>query len=638
MPDQTTNGHDADGEETITANAEGFGSGLRLGLAAALGQSGFADRDEYETFGWPTTEGDWDEDEYLALYLRNAEARTVVDKPALTTWRDDPIIVDDAETDADTTTEFEEAIETLASEKGLWDYASRTDRLAGIGEHGLLLLGFSDIDDTDDWAEPVDEGQFSDTDDLIQFRTFSQAQIDDIEWGGPGDERWGKPKRYLIDLSEDVDDETEGEIGSLRVHYTRVVDVPATRLLDDETLARPRCEPVLNNILDIQKARGATAEMAYRGADYGLHVNFDPEKVDTSNLGDVEEELNDWYHGIQPWIRTTGGEVNRLGGEVSDPGPIVEANLDAIAAQTGIPKKELRGNESGEVTGAEQDEKSYFGMIAERRVQYATPYIVRQSIDRLTRAGVLPDPNGGGYDVEWPDLTQLSEQEIAETQAQRAQVISAAGMALPGLTGERAEAYIETGEFPDREGESANVRTDVDESDPTVREMFTQFTRNARRYSEGDEVDTPDGVGVVAEIRTEPFEGRDGEELEASSDSPIYVVGVEDERVGVGFYRASDLSTTTIDVEGVEDPSADLASNAAELVDNQDDGRTFDYPPSWRKSSTPNRIILLKAWAGLGGRFTTCRREMAGEIASPSRFCASMKDAVLQWEGWRKGG
>jgi hypothetical protein len=160
----------------------------------------------------------------------------------------------------------------------------------------------------------------------------------------------------------------------------------------------------------------------------------------------------------------------------------------------------------------------------------------------------------------------------------------------------------------------------------------------ARQFSEGDEVDTPDGPGVVAEIRTESFDGPGGDEIEPSDDSPAYIVAV---RSGANVFRADDLTDGSLDVDGVDDPVSDLddAAEAAAIESaNPDDGRRFDYPESWEESPTPNRIILLKAWAGLGGRFTSCRRKMQGKIASPARFCASMKDRVLMWEGWRQGG
>lgn len=154
-------------------------------------------------------------------------------------------------------------------------------------------------------------------------------------------------------------------------------------------------------------------------------------------------------------------------------------------------------------------------------------------------------------------------------------------------------------------------------------------------FDEGDEVDTPAGPGVVVEIRTESFEGPGGDDVDASSDNPAYVVAVED---GARVYRQQDLSAGEIDVD-VPSPEADLEA-ALKATDTSitADVDTFEYPPSWRKSDQPSRLIMLKAWANLGGRFTSCRREMAGDVASPARFCAAMKDRVLQWEGWRQGG
>lgn len=74
-----------------------------------------------------------------------------------------------------------------------------------------------------------------------------------------------------------------------------------------------------------------------------------------------------------------------------------------------------------------------------------------------------------------------------------------------------------------------------------------------------------------------------------------------------------------IDLPGVDDPGVGWSS----------------YPDSWRKSERPNRVILLDAWTSMGATFRGCRREMAGEMVNPNRFCASMKDSVYGTEMWR---
>lgn len=483
MADPSTNGHaDADSnsdsdEKQLTSNE--FDAGLRAGLAAALGHSGFDDRDVYEAFGW---EKDPDEDVLFSLYLRNPIARTVVDKPAATTWRRTPQVVDggtdDIDEDPEPQTEFEQAIKTLARERNLWDYQSRVDHLAGVGHMGLLVFDLADTNDPSDFAEPVNlSGEAAGLDALRGFRVYPEVQIDDIDWGKPGDERWGKPTSYQIDLGEDIDEETGDESGTLTVHWERAIAVPATRLLDDETQSRPRVEPVLNAITDTEKILGAVAELAYRGADYGLHINLDPEKVDTG--GDAVDLVNDeaerFSHGLSQIMKTVGADVERLGGEIADPSGIIDPYLDLISMQSRIPKTELLGASAGELASATEDRRRYFGVIRERQRQYAEPHITRALIDRLREFGILPEPEDDTYAVVWPDLTEVSDQEHADIKETRSTVVKNLRDIVPELRGERAEEFIETGVFPERAPEANE--SPLDESDRRIQQGFAMLNQ-----------------------------------------------------------------------------------------------------------------------------------------------------------------
>jgi len=84
---------------------------------------------------------------------------------------------------------------------------------------------------------------------------------------------------------------------------------------------------------------------------------------------------------------------------------------------------------------------------------------------------------------------------------------------------------------------------------------------------------------------------------------------------------------------GVDDPTAELALSDAELADADLVDTTFDIPESWQDSPKPDRLILLDAWSSMGGTFRGARKELGS-----NRLAASMKDRVLGWEGWRKGG
>jgi len=156
-------------------------------------------------------------------------------------------------------------------------------------------------------------------------------------------------------------------------------------------------------------------------------------------------------------------------------------------------------------------------------------------------------------------------------------------------------------------------------------------------FDDGAVVDTPDGLGVIDDIIEEG--SVDGEE--ASEDDPIYAVVVEDEDVGVGFYKEGDLSSGSInDLPGPENPEKEVTEDETDT--NADvlaagDG-FFEWPESWEESETPARIIALKAWAGMNGSFDGCVREMRGELTgSPERFCADFKDRIYGTEKWRGG-
>jgi|GEM_PF-6156616 len=600
-----------------------------MGIAAALGHSGFDDRDRYDVFGW---EADPDEDEYLGLYLRNPYARAVVDRPATATWRHAPDVVDDAESDE--ATEFETTVEKLQRSHDVDSYAERADRLAGIGEYGLLFIDFDDTEELED-LEGAYDPEDATLDSIRGFRVYAQAQIDDIDYGDFGDDRWGRPKYYHVDLTEDIDDDAD-EDGYAKIHHSRVVAVPSTQLLDDEDKARPRLEPVLNPLYDIEKTLGAVAEAAYSSANSDIWLNQNPDQVDPTDNDNLRDEFMRFYHQGQPFLRTVGSDVEQLSGEVQDPSGLIDTELSAIAAQTGIPKRILSGDAAGELSASQEDTRRWYARIRERQQQYAAPLLFRPLIDMLREYGILPEPAGGTYEIGWPELYEPTEQEIAERQQARSETARNLSQVAPGFSGDTAIDYIETGEFP--EEETTAELEDMDEDDPDVsaqfrRQYLPDAVGNATRYTEGDQVMTPQGIGVVAEVRTEPFEGKNGE-IEASDSSPVYVVGLKDERVGVGFYTASELEADEIETD-VEDPVGDVRANACV---GRDDVTANDWsmPESWRESDTPARLILLDAWSSMGGQFDCGGGCCMGELKS-RRLCASMKDEVLGgWEGWRR--
>jgi hypothetical protein len=163
--------------------------------------------------------------------------------------------------------------------------------------------------------------------------------------------------------------------------------------------------------------------------------------------------------------------------------------------------------------------------------------------------------------------------------------------------------------------------------------VYIPLSSNARRFSESDPVQTPQGLGVVADIITSGFEDTSGEQREASDESPLYAVLLKDGRVGAEFYKASQLESAELpetDVDNPEEELKEVTSNCGMTANR------FEWPQTWVDSETPARVIALKAFAGMGGSFDGCEREMRGELTGdPADFCADFMDRLVGHEFWR---
>ncbi|KDE60627.1 hypothetical protein EL22_00095 [Halostagnicola sp. A56] len=462
-----------DGRAELVAEDDGLSARqefqMRFALAQALGENIPGDEDYYEVFSWdknPSTE------DFFALALRNPYAYAVTFLPPNTTWRDPPKIDDMAEPQGDEgQTQFESDVEDLVDDQRLWHYAKRADKLAGIGKFGVLVLEFDDVDDADGFSSPVEQGA-----ELTGLRPFSQASLVDVTVGGPGSGRWGDPTEYTLDLSDENEYENviqQQGVETVNVNWQRVIHIPSDELLDDELRGVPRQKPVYNNLIDIEKTLGAAGQLVYRAAAWGIHINIS-EDFNLEDGGDeLREHLQRWQHGLENVLRTHGADdVKSLGGEDIDPQPVIDPNIEAISAQTGLPQSVLKGNETGE-RATTQDLKEWYGKIAERRNGFVEPQIVRAIIDRLLDIGTIAETKGDGYEVDWQPLAEMSESDQADIHKTRAEVLETWLAVAPGvLTPEQQLAFIEDGDLPS-ELEGADL-PELDEADPEVAAQFEE--------------------------------------------------------------------------------------------------------------------------------------------------------------------
>lgn len=403
--------------QTFANVALSGGALSRAQLASKLGIQYGGDRNLYEALGWPLT---IDYGDYLAKFERHALARAVIDRPVNATWRGGVTLL---ESDNAKDTELEKRWEELDKELSLASNFARVDRLSGIGQYGILLLGFDDTPTKESFSNPVTAGNRK----LHYIKPLGEISAEiKKSVTDPSDERYGLPEIYGVTLKDENTNSTQ-EIG---VYHTRVIHI-ASGLLESEVLGTPRLQAVYNQLQDIEKIVGGSAEMYWRGARPGYQGIVDEDAQMTEEmLDELETQIKEYEDNLRRMLINEGIEFKALATQVSDPKPSFDVQVQMISAYTGIPKRILTGTERGELAST-QDSEAWLSFIEARREDFAEPIIVRPFADRCIEYGVLPKPKDD-YSPQWQDLFALGEKEQADVGLVRAKSLQAYGSAGAG--------------------------------------------------------------------------------------------------------------------------------------------------------------------------------------------------------------
>ncbi|MBW1723508.1 MAG: DUF1073 domain-containing protein [Deltaproteobacteria bacterium] len=349
-------------------------------------------------------------EDYEACYSRQDIASTIVDIPAEGSWELEPVITDSVDPGQSA---FDKAWVELNSRVGVIQTLVKADKLAGIGCYGVVLLGFSD------GAELSQSITLNKNNDLLFLRPVSEgdAIIKKLETDTT-DPRYGLPLYYEINLGGSTTKST-----NVRVHWSRVIHI-AEGALKDEIYGTPRLKKVLNRLLDLERVAGGSSEMFWQGAFPGFGIIADADaEFDSDAKEDIEDELEEYVHGLKRYLKLQGVKLESLTPQVESPKDHVDIQLTLIAAATRIPKRILIGSERGELASS-QDERAWARYKDLRRRKFVEPRILRPFIDRCIEAGVLPEPEGGEYRVEWPEIMVLTEEDRAKIGEKKANALA----------------------------------------------------------------------------------------------------------------------------------------------------------------------------------------------------------------------
>lgn len=389
---------------------------FRSALTAIQGYTHGGERNLFQTFGWKRNLESLD---YYALYQRLGIANRAVCAFPQSTWSNDPIVFDDAGRTAEESS-FVDAVEKFVKEQKVYHYLERADRLSGIGNYSILVLGFAD-------GLPLDQPLARGNKKLVYMRPYMDisAKVCQFEQDETS-ERYGLPVMYTVSQSSDTNKNRNGQRSTkvtFNVHYTRVLHI-AEFLDEDDIYGTPRLEPVYNDLVDLQKVGGAAPELFWLNGRGGLGLWADKEaELDDAEKTAISTQADEYLHQLRRIITGKGMTAQPIQFAVPDPKNTIETKLDLIAGGLGIPKRILLGSERGELSSA-QDENNFNARVKERQSTFAIPMIVEAFIQKMIETGNLPEPKGE-FQAEWDHEEKLNPKDKAEINLKKTQALVA---------------------------------------------------------------------------------------------------------------------------------------------------------------------------------------------------------------------
>lgn len=395
-------------------NAQGLFNRMRMWLA---GVTFHGRRDMYELFGWDRYV---DYRNFIAAYYRQSLAKRVIDAPVLGTWTDPPQLMAQQE--------FLDAWDDIVENHNLWAHIVRLDKLAGLGRFAVMVVGFDDGQDLDTPISLGRDGISRRKREVIYLQPYHEGAITIIEYEqDTKSPRFGKPVMYSINpgrfIVEGLTSTSQASVIApslrtpFRCHYSRIIHV-AENLLEDSIFGSSRLEVVYNDLSDVLKVTGSSAESFWMIANRGMQVDVDKEiDLAPEDAAQLQQEVEDYQHQLRRFIRTRGVTITPLGAEKVDPQALYMVLLSLIATATGIPQAILQGS-SPRILAAKTDRASWADRLQERQSEYAEPIILRRVLDCFVNAGAVPVPEN--LEISWPETFKMDPLERAQTSAQMA--------------------------------------------------------------------------------------------------------------------------------------------------------------------------------------------------------------------------
>mgnify|MGYP001374556328 CR=1 FL=1 len=359
-------------------------------------------------------------DNFHRQYRRGSTGFAAVHKLLDSCWTDNPTIIDgDEYRESTNTTAWEKAVTKLM--KKHWAKIKDADRRNMVGRYSALLI---QVRDNRDWSEPVDIAVVKrlGSKALVKLIPAWEAQITpgntDVDTHS---ETYGQPVSYHFNEQPVGDDKTTGSPRAVQVHPDRIILLCEGS--EDENILSgiPLLEAGYNDLLDIEKTKGGSAEGFLKNASRQLGISFDSQ-TDMKTLADMAikagykdlgEAMNDKMmklnRGTDSALVTQSGTTSVLSVAAADPTPSWTVSANQFCATIQCPFNILFGKQTGNLA-SEEDKTAWATRCNGRRWGFMSDLVTRV-IERFWTIGIIDPPSTGEVSLTWSDLLAPSEKE-----------------------------------------------------------------------------------------------------------------------------------------------------------------------------------------------------------------------------------
>lgn len=351
---------------------------------------------------------------YYDMYSRNNVAARVIETFPEYTWNVMPIVTDEGGPKS----RFSKEVTKLFKKEFTWQDGlkqslfitmKQLDVLGGIGGEALLVFGFKDnlpLETPVRYRQNTEIAWIK----LLHNGQFVSAKIDNDQNSETyGDVELYETKDFLT--SRDLNFKNYIRPG-VKIHASRCVHFKESAGLPYGTSRIQKC---YNQLLDIAKLSGASAEVYWLGAFSGLAVETDADaRLDAESYDAMKEEVQKYFDGLARSLMFEGAKAKLLYPAIVSPKEHFDLQITMISIATAIPRRFLTGAEAAKLA-SQQDSINWMDRVMNRRDVFIGPKVVSPVVQRCVAAGVLPKPKGEGgqINVAWPKTQSLALNERA---------------------------------------------------------------------------------------------------------------------------------------------------------------------------------------------------------------------------------